>query len=65
MVQDLFLTETAKLAHVVLPGLCFAEKRGTFTNTERRVQLSRQAMDPPGGCPQEWRIFSEIATRAG
>ena len=48
VVQDIFLTETARLADVVLPGACFAEKHGTFTNTERRVQRVRQAVDAPG-----------------
>jgi predicted molibdopterin-dependent oxidoreductase YjgC len=46
VVQDLFLTETAQLAHVVLPGASFAEKDGTFTNTERRVQRVRKALSP-------------------
>jgi len=65
VVQDLFMTETAKYAHVILPALSFAEKAGTFTNTERRVQLSRQAMTPMKGCMEEWKVFCEIATRAG
>lgn len=65
VVQDLFLTETAQYAHVILPALSFAEKAGTFTNTERRVQLSRQAMTPMKGCMEEWKVFCEIATRAG
>ena len=47
-VQDLFLTESARCADVVLPGASFAEKDGTFVNTERRIQLSRKAIDPPG-----------------
>jgi predicted molibdopterin-dependent oxidoreductase YjgC len=65
VVQDLFLTETAQYAHVILPALSFAEKEGTFTNTERRVQLSRQAMAPIKGCMEEWKVFCEISTRAG
>jgi formate dehydrogenase major subunit len=48
VVQDIFLTETAQLAHVVLPGASFAEKDGTFTNTERRVQRVRKAIEPVG-----------------
>ncbi len=51
IVQDIFLTETAELAHVVLPSACFAEKGGTFTNTERRVQRVRKAVEPPGRGP--------------
>ena len=50
VVQDIFLTETAELAHVVLPGVSFAEKDGTFTNTERRVQRVRKAIEPIGNC---------------
>ena len=49
VVQDIFLTETARMADVVLPSKCFAEKDGTFSNTERRVQRVRKAVDPPGG----------------
>ncbi len=48
MVQDIFLTETAEYADVVLPAACYAEKDGTFTNTERRVQRVRKAVEPPG-----------------
>ena len=48
MVQDIFLTETAQLADVVLPSKCYAEKEGTFSNTERRVQRVRKAIDAPG-----------------
>ncbi len=50
VVQDIFLTETAQLAHVVLPGVSFAEKDGTFTDTERRVQRVRKAIEPVGEC---------------
>ncbi len=65
VVQDIFLTETARLADVVLPSVCFAEKDGTFANTERRVQRVRKAVDPPGQAWDDWKIISEIATRMG
>lgn len=65
VVQDLFLTETAKLAHVVLPSACFAEKDGTFTNTERRVQRVRKAVTAPGEAKADWEIIMEIAKRMG
>ncbi len=65
VVQDIFMTETAKLADVVLPSACFAEKDGTFTNTERRVQRIRKAVDPPGEAWDDWRITCEIASRMG
>ena len=65
VVQDIFLTETARLADVVLPSACFAEKDGTFTNTERRVQRVRKAVDPPGQAWEDWKIIGEIATRMG
>ena len=64
-VMDIFLTETAKLAHVVLPAACFAEKDGTFTNTERNVLRVRKAVDPPGEARQDWVILSEIGKRLG
>ena len=63
VVQDIFLTETAALADVVLPGASFAEKDGTFTNTERRVQLVRKAIDPIGGARPDWQIVQELARR--
>ncbi len=63
--QNLFLTETAKLADVVLPAASFAEKEGTFTNTERRVQRVRQAIEPIGGSRPDWMIICELATRFG
>ncbi len=63
VVQDIFLTETAELADVVLPGASFAEKTGTFTNTERRVQMVRPAVSPPGQAREDWRIICEVATR--
>jgi formate dehydrogenase alpha subunit len=65
VVQDIFLTETAKLADVVLPSRCFAEKNGTFSNTERRVQLVHKAVEAPGECKDDWQILCEIATRMG
>jgi len=65
VVQDIFLTETAALADVVLPGVCFAEKEGTFTNTERRVQRVRRAVEPPGEAKQELEIIAELSRRLG
>ncbi len=56
VVQDIFLTETAQLADVVLPAASFAEKEGTFTNTERRVQRVRKAVEPPGQARPDWEI---------
>jgi predicted molibdopterin-dependent oxidoreductase YjgC len=64
-VQDLFLTETARYADVVLPGASFAEKTGTFANTERRVQLAEQAIDPPGEARADWAILVELSNRLG
>jgi formate dehydrogenase major subunit len=63
VVQDLFLTETAFHADVVLPASAFAEKSGTFTNTDRRVQMSRPIIAPPGDARQDWWIIQEIARR--
>ena len=65
VVQDIFMTETARLADVVLPSACFAEKEGTFSNTERRVQRVRKAVEPPGEAREDWWITSQIATRMG
>jgi formate dehydrogenase alpha subunit len=65
VVQDLFLTETAQFADVVLPAASFAEKSGTFTSTERRVQLVRKAIDPPGEARADWEIVCEVAMRLG
>jgi formate dehydrogenase major subunit len=65
VVQDIFLTETAQLADVVLPTSCYAEKDGTFANTERRVQRVRKALDPPGEAWDDWKICCEIASRMG
>lgn len=65
VVQDIFLTETAQLAHVVLPSACFAEKDGTFTNTERRVQRVRRAVAAPGEAKSDWEIIAELANHLG
>ncbi len=65
VVQDLFLTETAKLADVVLPGASFAEKDGTYTNTERRVQRVRKAVEPVGGSRPDWQIICQVAQKMG
>jgi len=63
VLQDIFLTETAQMADVVLPGASFAEKDGTFTNTERRVQRVRQAVEPPGEARADWQIILDLARR--
>jgi len=65
VVQDIFLTETAALADVVLPAPAFVEKDGTLTNTERRVQFVRKAVNPPGDVRQDWWIIGEVARRMG
>jgi len=65
VVQDIFLTETAQLADVVLPATALPEKTGTYTNTERRVQLSKQAVTAPAGARYDYEIIAEIARRAG
>ncbi len=65
VVQDIFLTETAELAHVVLPGVSFAEKDGTFTNTERRVQRVRKAIEPIGNSRPDWQILCDLSSRLG
>lgn len=65
VVQDIFFTETAKYADVVLPGACFAEKNGTFTNTERRVQNVNKAVEPPGVALPDWQVFQKLANRMG
>ena len=65
VVQNLFLTETAKLADVVLPAASFAEKDGTFTNTERRIQRVRKAITPIGGSRPDGEIIQEISRRMG
>jgi formate dehydrogenase alpha subunit len=63
VVQDLFMHETAEQAHVFLPAATFAEKEGTFTNSERRVQRVRAALPPPGGARPDWWITGELARR--
>ena len=63
--QDLFLSETAGLAHVVLPAASFAEKDGSFTNTERRVQRVRKALEPIGNSRPDWLITCQIAQKMG
>ncbi len=65
VVQDIFLTETAELADVVLPAASFAEKDGTFTNTERRVQRVRQAIPVPGQAKADWVILQEMMAKLG
>jgi formate dehydrogenase alpha subunit len=65
VVQDIFLTESAQYADVVLPAAAFSEKDGTFTNTERRVQRVRKAIPPAGESKGDWQITSEIAKRMG
>ncbi len=63
VVQDLFMHETAERAHVFLPAAAFAEKEGTFTNSERRVQRVRKALEPPGLARPDWWITCELARR--
>jgi formate dehydrogenase alpha subunit len=65
VVQDIFMTETARLADVVLPSACFAEKEGTFSNTERRVQRVRKAVSSPGEAMEDWKIVCGISKRMG
>lgn len=63
--QDIFLTETAQVADIVLPAACWAEKEGTFTNSERKVQRVRQAVSPPGEARPDWKILTELGRRLG
>jgi formate dehydrogenase alpha subunit len=65
VVQDIFLSETAQFAHVVLPGCSFAEKEGTFTATDRRVQRVRKAIEPIGDSKPDWLIVCELAKKMG
>ncbi|HMK44051.1 MAG TPA: formate dehydrogenase subunit alpha [Dissulfurispiraceae bacterium] len=65
VVQDIFLTETAELAHVVLPTACCYEKDGTFTNTERKVQRVRKAVEPPGKARDDLSILLDLTTAMG
>jgi formate dehydrogenase alpha subunit len=64
-VQDIFITETAEFADIILPSACFAEKDGTFTNTERRVQLLRKAVNPPGEALSDWEIICRLSAKFG
>jgi formate dehydrogenase major subunit len=64
-VQDLFLTETARWADVVLPGSSFAERSGTYVNTDRHIQLTEAALDPPGQARRDLDILIELSTRLG
>jgi formate dehydrogenase major subunit len=64
-VQDLFLTETARWADVVLPGSSFAEKSGTYVNTDRHIQLTEAAIDPPGQCRRDLDILIDLSRRLG
>ncbi|MCE9526935.1 MAG: formate dehydrogenase subunit alpha [Planctomycetales bacterium] len=63
VLQDIFSTETSNFADVLLPGVSFAEKTGTYTNTERRVQMCRRAIQPSGEAREDWRIIVELARR--
>ena len=65
VVQDIFPTETAVIADVILPAAAFAEKDGTFTNTERRVQRVRKAVEPPGEAKPDWEIITLLAEKMG
>jgi formate dehydrogenase alpha subunit len=65
VVQDIFLTETARYADVVLPAASFAEKEGTFTNTDRRVQRVRKAVEPPGEARDDLWIIAHVSSRLG
>jgi len=65
VVQDIFFTETCSYADVIFPASAFPEKTGTFTNTDRRVQLGRQAIEPPGDTRQDLWIIQELARRMG
>ena len=65
VVQDIFLTETAKLAHVVLPASSYAERDGTYTNTERRVQHAKPVVLPPGEARRDREVICELATAVG
>jgi formate dehydrogenase major subunit len=65
VVQDIFLTETAEFADVILPASSYMEKDGTYTNTDRRVQLGRKVLDPPGQARVDWEVVQDIANRVG
>jgi len=63
VLQEIFPSETAEFADVLLPGVTWAEKTGTFTNTERRIQMVRSAVTPPGNARSDWEIIAELARR--
>ncbi len=65
VVQDIFLTETAEFADVILPASAYLEKLGTYTNTDRRVQIGRPAVQPPGEAKLDWEIVQEVSNRIG
>ena len=65
VVQDIFVNETCRFADVILPAAAFAEKGGTFTNSERRVQLVRPAVQPPPGARPDWQILQDLANASG
>jgi formate dehydrogenase major subunit len=65
VVQDIFLTETSEFADVILPASSYLEKDGTYTNTDRRVQLGRKVLDPPGQARVDWEVVQDIANRVG
>ena len=65
VVQDIFLTETAEFADVVLPASSYMEKEGTYTNTDRRVQIGRKVLEPPGEAREDWMIICDISARIG
>ena len=65
VLQDIFLNETARFADVILPAACFAEKDGVFTNSDRRVQRVRKAVEPPGEARADWEILCDLARRVG
>jgi formate dehydrogenase major subunit len=65
VVQDIFLTETAEFADVILPATSYLEKDGSYTNTDRRVQLGRKVLDPPGQARADWEIVQDLGQRLG
>jgi len=65
VVQDIFMTEVAKQADIILPAACFAEKTGTFTNSERRIQMINQAVRTSGDARPDWKIINDLAARMG
>ena len=65
VLQDIFLNETARYADVILPAACFAEKDGVFTNSDRRVQRVRKAVEPPGEARADWQIVCDLARACG